>query len=85
MLLRRWKRRTGTPVTRRQLCSATNFYFATHNRVPAKVIFEELKKRDIFVRYWNKPRIDNYLRITVGTDAEMETLIAALTEILAAY
>ena len=67
------------------LPSATNFYFATHNRVPAKVIFEELKKRDIFVRYWNKPRIDNYLRITVGTDAEMETLVAALTEILAAY
>ena len=67
------------------LPSATNFYFATHNRVPAKVIFEELKKRDIFVRYWNKPRIDNYLRITVGTDAEMETLTAALTEILAAY
>ena len=67
------------------LPSATNFYFATHNRVPAKVIFEELKKRDIFVRYWNKPRIDNYLRITVGTDAEMETLIAALTEILTAY
>lgn len=67
------------------LPSATNFYFASHDRVPAKVIFEELKKRDIFVRYWNKPRINNHLRITVGTDAEMEALVGALTEILAAY
>lgn len=66
------------------LPSSTNFYFATHGSVPAGVIFEELKKRDIFVRHWNKPRIDNYLRITVGTDEEMSALITALREILAA-
>ncbi len=67
------------------LPSATNFYFATHAKVPAEVIFNELKKRDIFVRFWKKPRIGNYLRITVGTDAEMEALVSALTEILKAY
>ena len=50
--------------------------------MPADVIFEELKKRDIFVRHWKKPRIDNWLRITVGTDEEMDALIAALKEII---
>ena len=60
-----------------------NFIFAAHNRVKAQEIFEELKKHDIYVRYWNKPRIDNYLRITIGTDEQMDALFAALREILA--
>ena len=67
------------------LPSSTNFYFATHKSVPAETIFTELKKRDIFVRFWNKPRINNHLRITIGTDAEMDALVAALKEILAAF
>lgn len=62
--------------------SYANFIFASHKTVPASVIFEELKKRKIFVRYWNKPRIDNYLRITIGTDEEMEGLFTALGDIL---
>ena len=53
-----------------------------HNSVKAKYIFEELKKKKIYVRYWNKPRIDNYLRITVGTPEEMSKLISALKEIV---
>ena len=48
----------------------------------AKTIFEELKKRNIYVRYFNKPRIDNYLRISIGTDEQMEKLYAALKEII---
>ncbi len=55
--------------------SASNFIFATHEKVPAKEIFEALKKADIFVRYFDKPRIDNYLRISIGTDSEMKELI----------
>ena len=62
--------------------SKTNFIFATHERMPAKEIFEKLKKKNIFVRYFNKPGIDNYLRITVGTDEEMKKLYKALQEIL---
>ena len=62
--------------------STSNFIFASHNSKPAAEIFEELKKRKIFVRYWNKPRINNYLRITVGTPEEMESLAKALEEIL---
>ncbi len=62
--------------------SSTNFIFATHERVPAEEIFEKLRDRGIYVRYFKKPRIDNYLRITVGTDEQMEQLFKALEEIL---
>lgn len=56
--------------------SMANFIFASHKTVPAKELFEEAKKEKIYVRYFNKPRIDNYLRITIGTREEMETLLA---------
>ncbi|MBP1558992.1 MAG: histidinol-phosphate transaminase [Oscillospiraceae bacterium] len=62
--------------------SMSNFIFASHNSIDAGFIFEELKKRKIFVRYWNKPRINNHLRITIGTREEMEKLFSALEEIL---
>ncbi len=62
--------------------SMTNFIFAKHATVPAEYIFTELKKRDIYVRYWNKPRINNHLRITVGTDEECDILVRNLKEIL---
>lgn len=62
--------------------SRSNFIFASHRSVPAKVIFEELKKRSIYVRYWEKMRISNYLRITIGTDEEMDILIKNLKEIV---
>ena len=58
--------------------SQSNFIFATHKSWPAKELFEELKKEDIYVRYFASPRIDNYLRITVGTDEEMDALLAFL-------
>lgn len=64
------------------LDSAANFLFVTHPLVPAAKIFAALKERGIFVRYFNKPRIDNYLRITVGTKEQMERLVEALLEIV---
>lgn len=62
--------------------SQSNFIFASHESKMAGEIFEELKKRKIFVRYWNKPRIDNSLRITIGTPSEMKALINALKGII---
>ena len=62
--------------------SRTNFVFAAHERVPAREIFEMLKEKGIYVRYFAKPRIDNHLRITIGTDEEMDRLIAVLREYL---
>ena len=58
-----------------------NFIFASHNRVPAQEIFKRLKQNDIYVRYWNKERINNYMRITIGTDEQMEALYRALEKI----
>lgn len=65
------------------LDSRTNFLFISHKRVKASSIFADLKNRGIFVRHWDKPRIGNYLRVTVGTDAQMKKLYEALDEILA--
>ncbi len=58
--------------------SKTNFIFASHKTVPAKEIFEALREQDIYVRFWNKERINNCLRITIGTDEEMDTMIGFL-------
>lgn len=58
--------------------SKANFVFATHKDVPAKEIFQALREADIYVRYFNAPRIDNYLRITIGTKGEMERLFEFL-------
>ena len=65
------------------LDSRTNFLFISHKRVKALKLFADLKNRGIFVRHWDKPRIGNYLRVTVGTDAQMKKLYEALDEILA--
>lgn len=62
--------------------SKANFIFARHKEIAAEDIFAALKQRNIYVRYFKKPRIDNYLRITIGTKEEMEQLMTALQEIL---
>ena len=62
--------------------SKANFIFASHKEVPAEELFLALRAADIYVRHWNKERIANSLRITVGTDEEMDRLIAFLKEYL---
>ncbi|MDE6519054.1 MAG: histidinol-phosphate transaminase [Ruminococcus sp.] len=62
--------------------SMSNFIFASPKKKSAQYVFEELKKRKIYVRYWNKPIICDYLRISVGTDEEMEKLFNALEDII---
>ncbi|MGN0641509.1 MAG: histidinol-phosphate transaminase [Huintestinicola sp.] len=64
--------------------SSTNFLFVTHPSYGAKDICEYLKTKDIYVRYFSKPRINNHLRITVGTDTETDALISALEEYIKA-
>ena len=62
--------------------SLTNFLFVTHPDKNASDIFAALWERGIFIRYFKLPRIDNYLRITVGTDEQMDRLIDALRDLL---
>lgn len=62
--------------------SKANFIFAKHKSVSGDLIFNELRNRGIYVRHWNKPRISEYLRITIGTDEQMASLYEALKEIV---
>lgn len=64
------------------LDSQANFIFAMHPKYDAKELFEALKKAHIYVRHWNSERIAQYLRITIGTREEMETLFSFLREYL---
>lgn len=60
--------------------SKANFIFASHPEIPAAELFAALREANIIVRYFKKPRIDNYLRITIGTQEDMEKLIKFLKE-----
>lgn len=63
--------------------SRTNFIFAAHESVPAVQIFDALREKHIFVRYFSQKRIDNYLRISIGTREEMERFIEETEKIVA--
>lgn len=62
--------------------SMANFVFAAHESCPAEELFQALRSRHIYVRYFPKGRTSDYLRITIGTQKEMETLVAFLKEYL---
>ena len=58
--------------------SRANFLFVKHPEYDGEQLFKELKDEGIYVRHWNDERIRDYLRITVGTDEEMERLFISL-------
>ncbi len=62
--------------------SQTNFLFVTHPKYKAKEIFEFLREKGIYIRYFNKPRIDDRLRITIGTDDEMAKMIGRIKDLI---
>ena len=64
------------------LDSRSNFLFASTNRKDGEILYKELKKNGILVRHFDVPRIQNWLRITIGTPDDMTALLRALDEIL---
>lgn len=64
------------------LPSKSNFLFASHKSVSGKSLFNGLREKGVLVRYFDKPRINNFLRITVGTPEEMDQLLTAVKELL---
>ncbi len=64
------------------LNSSANFIFISHKYIHAEEIYKNLKDKGVLVRYFNKERIDNYLRVTIGTDEEMGVFVEKLREIL---
>lgn len=81
------KTREKTAKTLRELGfqvadSRTNFLFIRHPRKPGRELFAALRERGILVRRWDMPRISDYLRVSIGTDAEMDALCEALAELV---
>ena len=61
--------------------SQANFVWAKPPKeIDAQSLYNKLKSKGILIRYFNKPVINEYLRITIGTDGEMEALINAIRE-----
>ena len=62
--------------------SKANFLFAKHPSVDGKTLYQKLKARGVLVRHFDKARISDYVRITVGTLEEMQALVTKIGEIL---
>ncbi|URZ08088.1 histidinol-phosphate transaminase [Clostridium felsineum] len=60
--------------------SKANFIFISHPKILAEHIFKELKKKGILVRYFNAERINNYLRVSIGNDEEMDKFVEKIKE-----
>ena len=61
--------------------SKANFLFAESSRIPGGELYRKLKEKGILVRHFDKPRLENRLRITVGSDRQMNALLTALREL----
>ena len=64
------------------LPSKANFIFATHSLHDAAQLAEKLREQGIIVRYFNKPRINQFLRITIGTDEQNQRLVDTLKKLI---
>lgn len=62
--------------------SKTNFLFIRHESQDANTIFAKLREKNIFVRHFNAPRIDNYLRVTIGREEEMDVFLGEVEKMV---
>lgn len=67
------------------ISSKTNFVFVTHNLISGEEFHKALREKGVLTRYYKEPKIDNYVRITIGTDEEMDEVIRITDEILSEY
>ncbi|MBR2547602.1 MAG: histidinol-phosphate transaminase [Eubacterium sp.] len=82
---RRYTRNALMEMGFKVLPSATNFVFAKHPDISGEDLYRQLKDRKILIRHFNNDRIRNYNRITIGTREQMDTLLAAVADILSTY
>ena len=64
------------------LPSRTNFLFVKSDKISGRELYEKLKDRGILVRHFGNPRIADYIRVTIGTDGQMEACLAAIAATL---
>lgn len=81
MKTREWVSRKLEEMGFKVIESMANFVFITSPVYPARELFLQLRKQGILVRYFDKPKIDDYLRVTIGTDDEMKSFLDAVEEI----
>jgi histidinol-phosphate aminotransferase len=62
--------------------SQANFIFMSHPRIQAQEMFRILREKGVLVRYFNKPRVENFLRVSIGSDEEMDAFLSVLKEIM---
>lgn len=79
---RTWLTKEMTELGFHVLPSDTNFIFVSHKKHPANRLYDQLKAKQILVRYFNNDPIDQYLRITIGTDEEMKRFLNAIKQIM---
>ena len=79
---RNWLTEALTELGFEVLPSKSNFIFTRHSSYPASRLYAELKNAGILVRHFETPRIENFIRISIGTDDECLTLIEALKQLL---
>ncbi len=61
--------------------SQANFVFISHPRIPAREMFVSLREKGVLVRYFNNTRTDNFLRVSIGSDEEMDAFLSVLKRI----
>ncbi|MEE9911636.1 MAG: histidinol-phosphate transaminase [Deltaproteobacteria bacterium] len=64
--------------------SEANFIFVSNPQYPGRDLFGRLREKGILVRYFDKPKIDNFLRVSIGTDGEMDSFLTAVADICGA-
>ena len=79
---RNWLTEALTDLGFEVLPSKSNFIFTRHSSYPASQLYAELKKAGILVRHFETSRIENFIRISIGTDDECSALIEALKQLL---
>ena len=82
MNAREWTARALRSKSFTVLPSQANFLFVSHPNHSGKELLDGLRQRGILVRWWNKPEIKNWLRVSIGTREEMEALVKALYELV---
>jgi len=79
---REWTAAELTKLSFEMVPSTANFIFVKHPRIPAETLFSQLREQNILVRYFDKPRINEFLRVTIGTDEDMQTFVQALSRMV---
>lgn len=79
---RTWTGKTLKEIGFTVLPSQANFVFTSHPKCTGKELLDGLRERGILVRWWDKPEIKNWLRVSIGADKDMEALVQALDELI---